>query len=261
MDSSMEDYNYFGIGQGGACTTVWGDIPSYWCSNVSAGGWAGVDKAAAQAGRMNVPAGMVLVNTTTPGSLEFQQRVQTLWKKHSVEGAIFHVSHTQGWAWHMFNVSHIVEDANNKTTIHFDKGGWQGGRNWQCMDKDRHLSDCNGDDKYLWGGPWYVEGVLPELDAPGEFYWDKTTQKLYLYPDCGGDDSSSSSTCAPPDLIGTNLQTFIKFEGTQQNPVSNIQLKGLRFRDAAKTYMEQWGAPSGGGTKRPWFSFVFPTTE
>ena len=36
-------------------------------------------------------------------------------------------------------------------------------------------------------------------------------------------------------------------EGTQEQPVRNIQLKGVGFRDAAKTYMtEQWAAPSGG---------------
>jgi len=47
----MGPYNTFGRGQGGVCATVWGDQPSYWCGNASAGGWAEVDKAAALAGR------------------------------------------------------------------------------------------------------------------------------------------------------------------------------------------------------------------
>ena len=38
----------YGTGQGGACETVWdaSEAPSYWCGNVSAGGWAEVDRQA-----------------------------------------------------------------------------------------------------------------------------------------------------------------------------------------------------------------------
>lgn len=38
-DSAMENYNKYGTGQGGSCASVWGDSPSYWCGNVSDGGW------------------------------------------------------------------------------------------------------------------------------------------------------------------------------------------------------------------------------
>jgi len=251
-DSTMGPYNMFGTGQGGACAQIWGTDPSYWCSNISAGGWAFVDAAAAKAGRMNFPAGVQLAATNISSGNDadaFQQRVRHLWHSQKARGAIFHVAHTQGWAWHMFNVSHIDFNDDNTTTIHFDKGGWQGGRNWQCKDKDGQLSDCTGDGKKLDGGPWYVEGILQELDAPGEFYWDEATEKLYLYPDCGernGDTTGTIYVCAPTDLIGTNLQTLIKIQGTQQNPAQNIRWEGIGFRDAAKTYMEQWGAPSGG---------------
>ena len=92
-ESTMPDYNRFGTGQGGACASVWGDQPSYWCSNVSAGGWAEVDKAASIAGRMNIPRGMILTNETTSGIFERAQH----WK--DPKGAVVHVSHTQGWAW------------------------------------------------------------------------------------------------------------------------------------------------------------------
>jgi hypothetical protein len=34
-------------------------------------------------------------------------------------------------------------------------------------------------------------------------------------------------------------------------PVSNVTVQGIGIRDAAKTFMEEWGAPSGGGTCRP----------
>jgi hypothetical protein len=91
-DSAMADYNSYGTGQGGACASVWGDQPSYWCSDLAAGGWADVDKAAALAGRMNIPRGMVLAK---PDSDIFQKARH--WKNPS--GGVVHVAHTQGWAW------------------------------------------------------------------------------------------------------------------------------------------------------------------
>jgi Right handed beta helix region len=276
-DSTMEDYNAFGTGQGGSCATVWGPSPSYWCSNISAGGWAEVDKIAALAGRMNIPRGMTLSSSTSkrssPSSSSSAEEataeqaadafVERAKRWSNPQGAIVHVSHTQGWAWHMFEVSHL-DDSNlqnrNEVTIHFKEGGGsQGGRNWQCKDEEGHLSDCDGDDKKLAGGDWYIEGILEELDEPGEFYFDTTTKLLFFIPkqNCVADDTREGgshdndsekkhqSECIP-DLVATNLQTLIKIEGTMDNPVKDVKIRGLGFRDAAKTYMEQWSAPSGG---------------
>ena len=311
-DSAMSDYNSFGTGQGGVCATVWGNEPSYWCSNVSAGGWAEVDRAAALAGRLNIPVGMVLQNDDNRGPStrgggnadDLASRVQN-WKHHEhARGAIVHVAHTQGWAWHMFNISSITAGNNRKnadhgggdgssrsssknettTVIHFDAGGWQGGRNWQCKNAQGRLSDCDGADKKLTGGNWYVEGVLEELDAPGEFYFDDETKLLYFYPPSAAENGietnhpgeeqrpteihSTEATMVKtrklpqeedlgtlrsnhgktmiPDLVAPHLQTLIRIAGTKINPVRNVRLRGLGFRDAAKTYMEQWSAPSGG---------------
>jgi hypothetical protein len=218
---------------------------------LSGGGWAEVDKAAALAGRMNIPKGIVLANTDS----EIFQRARR-WT--NPRGAIVHVAHTQGWAWHMFNISNVVPGPDS-ITVNFDKGGSQGGRNWQCKNGDGHLSDCTGDDKRLLGGDWYVEGVFEELDAPGEFFYDRNKQLLYFYPkeNCTVTAENSrwrnrrqssqrqSHNCIP-DLVASNLQTMIRIEGSMENPVRNIRIRGLGFRDAAKTYMEQWAAPSGG---------------
>jgi len=263
-DSADQSYNMYGTGLGGVCDTVWGDLPSYWCSNVSAGGWAEVDQAAALSGRLNIPRGFGLYGNDT----ETNDMMERMRRWSNPSGAVFHVSHTQGWSWHMFNVSHIIHDDFN-TTVHFASGGWQGGRNWQCKDSDGHLSNCNGDNKKLFGGDWYVEGILEELDEPGEFFFDKSTKLLFFYPnntnygtegkrfDFGGKNYFTSlrekrgrklSNCCKdvPDLIATKLQTLIELNGTMENPVKGIRLLDLGFRDAAKTYMEQWSAPSGG---------------
>jgi hypothetical protein len=209
---------------------------------LSGGGWAEVDKAAALAGRMNIPRGIVLANTDS----EIFQRARR-WT--NPRGAIVHVAHTQGWAWHMFNISNVVPGPDS-INLNFDKGGSQGGRNWQCKNGDGHLSDCTGDDKRLLGGDWYVEGVFEELDAPGEFFYDRNKQLLYFYPkeNCtvtAANSQRQSHNCIP-DLVASNLQTMIRIEGSMENPVRNIGIRGLGFRDAAKTYMEQWAAPSGG---------------
>lgn len=174
-------------------------------------------------------------------------------------GAIVHVAHTQGWAWHMFRVSNV-----NNSQLDFERGGGsQGGRNWQCKDSNNELSDCNGDGKQLHGGDWYIEGLLEELDEPGEFYFDIENQLLYFYPNyttsiLHADENSASifrrklkdpTLKPPPDVVATNFQTLIAIKGTMDNPATNIQILGVGFRDAAKTYMEQWSAPSGGTYK------------
>mmetsp|Transcript_19072 Transcript_19072/g.35127 ORF Transcript_19072/g.35127 Transcript_19072/m.35127 type:complete len:425 (+) Transcript_19072:873-2147(+) len=245
-DSRMAHYNWYGTGKGGSCASVWGEEPSYWCSNISAGGWAFVDKAAAEAGRPNIPMGITIYNET------LVKRFTTKWnaKRNNPRGAVFHVAHTQRWAWHMFNVSHIDEsDYPSKITVYFDKGGSQGGRNWQCIDGSTNkLSDCNGDNKKLSSGEWYVEGLFAELDAEEEFFYDGQSKLLYFYPNHTASlcNNAKSSHCIP-DLVATNLKTLLKLEGHKDdNPLQGVQLIGLGFRDAAKTYMEQWGVPSGG---------------
>jgi len=245
-DSSMDEYNIYGTGHGGSCASVWGDEPSYWCSNISAGGWAEVDQYAAKAGRPNIPVGITIYNTLLVERF-------SKWNETKARGAILHVQHTQGWAIHMFNISHIITSTPDELTIHFDKGGSQGGRNWQCLDDNHRLSDCNGENKILHSGAWYVEGIYDELDKEGEFYYDKDKKLLYFYPNstsCEGEEFTSlarksKSTNCIPDLIATNLKTLIKFDGTKE-PVKGVTLQNLGFREAGKTYMEQWSAPSGG---------------
>jgi hypothetical protein len=164
----------------------------------------------------------------------------------------------------MFNISNL-NPGPDSITVNFDTGGSQGGRNWQCKDGNGHLSDCDGDDKKLEGGDWYVEGIFEELDSPGEFFYDTDKKLLYFYPkesSCNGkqlfDVTNStlrkhrrsnrhyiSRTCIP-DLVASNLQTMFKIQGSMRLPVRNIHFHHVGFRDAAKTIMEQWEAPSGG---------------
>lgn len=63
----------------------------------------------------------------------------------------------------MFEVDEYAQDEKH-TTLKWTKGGFQ---------------ECRGSDN---GGAFFVENVLEELDAPGEYFYDKVNKKLYLYP-------------------------------------------------------------------------------
>jgi len=226
-NSAMREYNTYVTGRGGVCESVWGTASSYWCSNASAGGWAEVDAEAARSGRLNIPNGMTYNKTALPNV--------ALWGEAA--GAVVHAKHSQTWAMHMFEVSSHDE---SKGRLTFGRGGWQGGRNWCRCDQCTYAGPwCNltGDSRII-GGDWYVEGVREELDSPGEFYFDNATKMLYFWPN-GTDE-------ADLDLVVPRLKTLVHVKGTSASPVANVSIRGVGFRDSAKTYMEQWGVPSGG---------------
>lgn len=77
----------------------------------------------------------------------------------------------------------------------------------------------------------FVENIREELDAPGEWFHDANRNTLYFFP--------------PPEL---DLKTaivevvrwrhLIEFNGTADTPVRFVTLRGLTFRHAARTFMD-----------------------
>ena len=79
----------------------------------------------------------------------------------------------------------------------------------------------------------------PELlDAPNEYYYAQQTGRLFFYYNGTGKPKG--------ELVATKLQTLIEFKGSQAEPIVNVTLSGLHFRDAAETGMEPHGVPSCG---------------
>ena len=79
----------------------------------------------------------------------------------------------------------------------------------------------------------------PELlDDPNEYYYAQQTGKLFFYYNGTGKPKG--------ELVATKLQTLIEFKGSQAEPIVNVTLSGLHFRDAAETGMEPHGVPSCG---------------
>lgn len=77
----------------------------------------------------------------------------------------------------------------------------------------------------------FVENIFEELDSPGEWFLNHTTHILYFYPPAGLD-------LAHATFEATRLRSLVGFRGTAEKPVRFISLKGLAFRQAARTVMD-----------------------
>lgn len=77
----------------------------------------------------------------------------------------------------------------------------------------------------------FVENVREELDAPGEWFHDGKTDTLFFFPPADTDLKT-----AVVEVV--RLRHLIEFNGSQAKPVRFITLRGLTFRHAARTFMD-----------------------
>jgi len=123
------------------------------------------------------------------------------------------------WANWMFEVAKYDKSSNNFT---FGKGGNQGARGENT------------------GGDFFVENVFEELDYPGEFFYNETTQELYLNYNGTGPPPSSMEVIVP------QLSVLVNISGSMWKPVKNVTIQGITFKSTRYTYMEPHGVPSAG---------------
>jgi hypothetical protein len=123
-------------------------------------------------------------------------------------GGFIHALHSAEWGGMHYLITGKGPD--NKITY---EGGWQNNR-------PMGMHDIR-----------FVENIFEELDAPGEWFLDHKTSTLYFYP--------------PPDVNlvaatveAVQLRHLVEFHGTEQAPVRFISFKGLTFRHAARTFMD-----------------------
>lgn len=110
-----------------------------------------------------------------------------------------------------------VDDTDN---VELD-GGWQFGK---PVHPDKSLR--------------FVENIFAELDAPGEWYFDKTLHFLYFYPNKKTDLSKAI-------VEVSNLKNSITLQGSSENPVRNVVLENLQFRHNERSFMESKETVSG----------------
>lgn len=143
----------------------------------------------------------------------------------------------QGWFVNTFSVSAaepVESDAGGSLlNITWNKGGQQGGRGWQVNGTSGAIEP---------NPPFFFDNVFEALDMPGEWYHDAATGQLYLW----WNDTAGTPPPAHVQFVATNLIELVNITGMPDEPVSNVALRGLGFRDGAASYLQDWAPPSGG---------------
>ncbi len=124
-------------------------------------------------------------------------------------GGYLHAMHPALWGDFTWQIT--GKDTNGNLT---EIGGWQNNRGGGI---NEHIQ--------------FVENIFEELDAPGEWFLNSKTHTLYFYPPAGLDLKNAI-------VEATRLRTLVEFHGDETNAVKFITLRGLTFRQAARTVMD-----------------------
>eukprot|EP01084_Bolivina_argentea_P319827 554783_1 len=159
-----------------------------------------------------VPTGIVYNKTQLPN---------TPYHSNVTNGGIVHTWQRLHWSSWMFEINKYDSKSNS---IVFGKGGFQGGR---------------GNDQ---GKEYYIENIFDELDYNNEWFYNESTKYLYYYNNI----TNATDNLSNVQFEATQLKVLINMTGSMENPVKNIIIRGLTFKDTAISYMEPHCMPSGG---------------
>jgi hypothetical protein len=124
-------------------------------------------------------------------------------------GGFIHAMHRSRWGGYHYLIT--GKDAAGEVTY---EGGWQNNRQ-MGMHQDFRM----------------VENIFEELDAPGEWFHDQSTDLLYFLPATIVDLSK-----AKVEVV--RLGHLVEFRGAATSPVKHVTLQGFVVRHAARTFME-----------------------
>jgi hypothetical protein len=124
-------------------------------------------------------------------------------------GAYIHAIHQYLWG----DMHYVITGKSADGNVLYE-GGWQNNR-----PKPMHA-------QYR-----FVENVFEELDAPSEWYLDRTNSVLYFYPPTRLDLENAV-------VEAVRLKHLVEFRGSQDSPVKWIELRGFTFLHASRTFME-----------------------
>ena len=129
---------------------------------------------------------------------------------------MFHGGLWGGWQYS------VASQQPNASTLRFGFGGHQEARG-SSVTKNH----------------FFIEGVLEELDAPGEWFLDPKPDPpvLYYWP-----NRTTNGDLAPPDkVVLPLLESIVVVNGSK-----NVSFTGFEFTETRATYMEMYEVPSGG---------------
>lgn len=124
-------------------------------------------------------------------------------------GGYIHAMHAQRWGGFHYRIT-----GKNADGTPAYEGGWQNNRPTAMHPQFR-----------------MVENLFEELDAPGEWYHDANHNTLYFLPPAGLDLPTAT-------LEAVRLRHLVELQGTRENPLRSVTLKGFVFRHAARTFMD-----------------------
>jgi len=124
-------------------------------------------------------------------------------------GGYLHAMHRNEWG----DFHYLITGKNADGTVAYE-GGWQNNRQMGMHNRYR-----------------FVENIFEELDAPGEWFHNAKTGTLYLFPPQDVDMNTAV-------VEAVRLRYLIEFRGSQQKPVRFVTFKGMTFRHAARTFMD-----------------------
>ncbi|SEL88726.1 PDZ domain-containing protein [Parapedobacter koreensis] len=125
------------------------------------------------------------------------------------EGGYIHAMHSGRWGGMHYRIT--GKDATGSLAY---EGGWQNNR----------PSPMHGTQRF-------VENIFEELDAPGEWYYDRTDSTLYYIPEEGQEIGQLA-------FVAAQLESIIQLKGDEDNPVTDIYFEGITFRHTVPTFMD-----------------------
>ncbi|GAB4023991.1 right-handed parallel beta-helix repeat-containing protein [Spirosoma koreense] len=130
------------------------------------------------------------------------------WKNPA--GGYLHAMHQHEWGDFHYRITGKTGD-----TLTYE-GGWQNNRPMGIHKNQR-----------------FVENIYEELDAPGEWFYDKATQTLSFMPPSGLDLNK-----AVVDV--SRLKSLVELVGTPTTPLRQVRIRGIRLVNTERTFMEPY---------------------
>lgn len=130
--------------------------------------------------------------------------------KHPETGFL-HAMHNSDWGDFHYRIKGRKE--NGELIL---EGGWQNNRQSGLHPENR-----------------MVENIFEELDAPGEWFFDRDEKILYYYPLKG--EQPATAVFETPQL-----KHLIEIRGTQAAPAENIVIRNLNLTQTQRTFMEKY---------------------
>eukprot|EP01052_Picozoa_sp_SAG31_P035058 SAG31_NODE_4182_length_3495_cov_1.750294_2_plen_121_part_00 len=90
-----------------------------------------------------------------------------------------------------------------------------------------------------------LQNVLEELDTDREWFYSKAQRVLYYKPSSNWTDPLAQLDAAEFVAIEADARVLVNVSGSQAEPVRDLTIRGLTFRDTAVSYFEPHALPSG----------------